>query len=153
MILDRLNRRVSLRLRLIIGIAAVLLTVGITTVALTTIKETREYHHDINNEAEVTLTVLAQELAKEVIIGDYATIEEILRIRARRENIASVSWQEEGLPPLVARSGSAVAARPEWFALLVGIGHTEVSHDLVVGGVSYGTIKVSFTAVPKENRL
>lgn len=153
MILVRLNSRVSLRARLYLGSAAVLLTVGIAIVLLTTIKESREYRGDIKQEAEVTLTILERELTREVIIGDFATIEEILRDRARRDNIDTVVWQDEGMSPLVARNGNTVAARPEWFASLINIGHPAVSRDLVVGGVPYGKITVSFNAVPMENRL
>lgn len=153
MILDRMNRRVSLRLRLIISIAAVLLTVGFTTVVLTTIKESRAYHEDAHNNIKTTMSVLAKEIEKEVIIGDFATIEEILRTRARQKNIDSVSWQEEGRPALVGRNDNNLVARPDWFAALVGIYHPEASQELMVGGVSYGRIRISFSSVPMENRL
>lgn len=153
MIFARLNRRISLRLRLIIGIGGVLLTVGFSTVALNIIKESREYHEHIHDDLKITMSVLAKELEKEVIIGDFATIEEILRTRARQENIDYVSWQEEGLPPLLARNSNAFIARPAWFAALVGLDHPDASQELLVGGVSYGRIRLSLTTVPMENRL
>lgn len=153
MILDRLHRRVPLYFRLVIGIAVVLLMVDTATVYLSTIKALREYRRDIKEEIDVTLSVLEQELSQQVIIGDFATIEEILRNRVRREHIKAAAWKEEGIPPLVARDGSSAASRPEWFALQVKLDHPEASRDLVIGGVTYGKITVAFDSVPMENRL
>jgi PAS domain S-box-containing protein len=152
-ILEQLRARLSLRLRLLLGIAAVLLAVGIVTVALTTVKVSHEYHSDITEEIAVTLGVLEQELAREAIIGDYATIEQILRNRVQRANISAVVWQENGRPALSARNANIVESRPEWFAELVNLGHDTVSREIVVGGASYGKITVSFTPLPMENRL
>ncbi len=153
MTMPGLTARLSLRSRLLLGIVAVLSAVGLLTVVFMTIKESREYQGHIKQEMDAMLTVLEQELKREVIIGDFATIEEILRQRVQCDIVDAVAWENKGMSPMVARNDHSAAHRPKWFARLINLAHPNVSRPLVVGGTDYGRMTVSFTSVPHENRL
>ena len=149
----RLFSRFSLRFRLLLVVFTVLAVMGAAMIVSSTVKERNEYRVEIADDAVTTLGVLEHELQREVVIGDYATIEQILRDRSTRDSIDEIAWVDARGHAIRSRSHNAVPDRPDWFAAWIGLKPRPESRAIEVGGVSYGTLTVQFTAVPLENRL
>jgi diguanylate cyclase (GGDEF)-like protein/PAS domain S-box-containing protein len=103
----------------------------------------------LSNEMESLLPAISEW----VVLGDYANIEQVLRVKAAHADIQSVVWRNARGKTLSAGSVNEVLRAPNWFAHWTRVTPSQSSHPLLIGGRSYGEVTISMTSVPTQNRL
>ncbi|MFP5418895.1 MAG: EAL domain-containing protein [Gammaproteobacteria bacterium] len=119
-----------------------LVTLGVLGVPL---KERAQAHLDVRAQSELSATTAA--IQDHVLLRDYPAIEQVLDARAAQFQILGVRLTTPRLT-LESRTASQPPGYPGWFARLVGIHVPHARSDLVVGGVSYGTLELELDAGP-----
>jgi signal transduction histidine kinase len=111
--------------------------------------------HSVQHQRELkeTLEFLAPLVADQAVLGDYATIKQLLDRQVKKQNIAQLTWTAENGRKLVATDYSATREAPSWFASLVPIARMEASLRVTAGGASYGILHGVTTPIPAINGL
>ena len=105
-------------------------------------------------ESRELIDALAPIIAEQAVIGDYATIQQILEAATeRRPSVERIVWRDRGGRELIAQSAQDPALAPGWFAAWAGIDAQDDSAPVVLGGVGYGELSVRTTTVPAVNEL
>lgn len=154
--MDSLNAlwgKLGLRNRVLL-LAALFLGIGSLLVVLSeTQNRLAEYRELLSREMDITMDLLEISIAEQATIGDYATIQKIIESRAHKPLVERIAWQDgEGII-LQATGMRAVAAFPNWFAMLAELKPLSLSRGILVGEEYYGTLTVSFSTVPLGNRV
>jgi len=117
-----------------------------------------------NQEAGFSRTQIEEHLAGEfesllpaigewAVIGDYASIEQMLRLRVRRTDIRSIVWVNDKGKTLSASDKNVALRAPGWFVNWTGVLSSGGSRPLAIGGRNYGQVRIEMTATPTHNRL
>jgi signal transduction histidine kinase len=111
--------------------------------------------HSVQHQRELkeTLEFLAPLVADQALLGDYATIKQLLDKQVQKQNIGQLTWSAENGRKLVATDYSATREAPSWFASLVPIARMEASLRVTAGGASYGILHGVTTPIPAINGL
>jgi signal transduction histidine kinase len=111
--------------------------------------------HSVQHQRELkeTLEFLAPLVADQALLGDYATIKQLLDKQVQKQNIGQLTWSAENGRKLVATDYSAMREAPSWFASLVPIARMEASLRVTAGGASYGILHGVTTPIPAINGL
>lgn len=112
--------------------------------------------HEARHRSELreAIDALTPIIAEQAVIGDYATIQQILDAATqRRVSIDRVIWRDRGGHELISQSAQDPAQAPGWFAAWAGIDVQTGSAPVVLGGVRYGELSIRTTAVPAVNEL
>ena len=82
----------SLVLRLVLMAAFAILLGGAALLYATVTNMANSYHTDLSEQLNDGLDSLVISLGEQAVLGDYATIQQILNSRVKRRNTATVSW-------------------------------------------------------------
>ena len=102
---------------------------------------------DLSHEIDLLLPPLAEQ----AVIGDYELIGQMIRARAQREAVVTVTWVDARGTRLVATSAEPERHVPAWFEDWANMPRLEVARDVVIGGEKYGAVTVHMTPVPSLN--
>jgi diguanylate cyclase (GGDEF)-like protein/PAS domain S-box-containing protein len=140
---DALWRRLSLTTRLLIGCGLALAVFGTTLLYTTVSRDIDVYRTALAERLENELGFIALTVTEQALIGDYATLRQMLTARLDRAgDIVSLVWRDSrGNPVGVERPRPAHIA-PSWFATLVAMEDVEGKQAIEVGGVSYGEVRM-----------
>ncbi|MDD5330371.1 MAG: EAL domain-containing protein [Sulfuricella sp.] len=131
-------------------ITAFALAVAGGAMLYSSVKSDSAWHQaNLATQAQTELESLAAVVAEQAVIGDYATIQQSLSARVRRDNIDSVRFADAGGAAI--RAEMVEPARrsvPRWFRQLAAVDGGTFSHDILVGGRRYGTVTVQMSATP-----
>ncbi|MFN7086365.1 MAG: ATP-binding protein [Burkholderiales bacterium] len=138
----------SLTTRLMAGSSAALV-ISVAALAYTSlhteIDATRKMLEDrLNDEVDFLLPTITEQ----AVIGDYANVERLLKVRVKRDEINKFSWTDEKGNKIEAVSTARFKEAPRWFIDWVNIPPLARSHEVTVGGVRYGTISFELTPLP-----
>lgn len=111
------------------------------------------YKAELAEHLDDALDSLSIVLGEQAVVGDYATIQQILDERVKRSDTAMISWTDNHGKTLVARDRSVAVQAPDWFIEWVGYPHFDEERKLEVGGQDYGRIFVRLTIAPTMNRI
>lgn len=139
--------------RLFVLTAALLLTLGLANQYIVTLRLADAYRLDISREGEASLDFLQASIAEQAVAGDYAAIQKIMDIQARRPIVSDILWRDGHRHLLSAKNPSVPNAAKAWFKSLIRLSPPPHSRTVAAGGKDYGTVTVYLTAAPWENRL
>ena len=145
--------RWSLTARLMAGSGAALIVSAVILV-----------YSSVKSEVESNRTLLQERLADETdfvlptiteqaVVGDYANIERLLKLRVKRAEINRFAWIDEQGNKIEAVNYSAPQEAPDWFVAWVDMPPLQHTSEVAVGGVRYGEISFELTPLPMVNRL
>ncbi len=145
--------RLSLLSRVMISATLALVVAGNALLIISTAGDAEFFAAQIAENLEGELDSLVIALGEPVIIGDYATIEQSLQVRAKRADVRRVVWTDKKGKTVEAALPAAAPRAPAWFARLTRITAQHGSRALVIGGRTYGTIEVEVSATAAHDRL
>ncbi|NWG87191.1 MAG: response regulator [Hydrogenophilaceae bacterium] len=135
----------GLLLRVAIGQGLLLLIIAVLMSGLLAYQKRSELLEDQQNRARLMLLVLTPLVAEQALIGDYASIKQLLeRQAAVYPDIARMRWQRNGQQAVTVRVNPPMQAPPAWFRQAVAIPGLERSTPVSVGGAEYGNLQISF---------
>jgi two-component system, sensor histidine kinase and response regulator len=139
------------RLMLAVGIA--IITGGGVQTVLLVAEGAAEHSSRLLVAQNETLTFLAPLVADQALVGEYAGISQLLKNQVRKGEIDRFAWTDRDGKTLVAQDAPDALVAPAWFARVAAIEHVEQTVDVTAGGVGYGTLSATMTAVRAQNRL
>jgi PAS domain S-box-containing protein len=145
--------RLDLGSRLLLATGVCLLAIGSLNQYFSIARTTEEYRLDIASEMDSTLEALEQSLAEQLVVGDYAAIQQIMSVRVRRTFMDEITWSDKRGGTLAAHHPVSPRHAPEWFRALVQLAPPLQSREISVGGTRYGTMTVRFSAANWDDRL
>ena len=112
------------------------------------------YRLQQENEAKEISRFLAPLVAEYAVIGDYATIQQILLKQVQdRLHIEHLNWTDLGGQVIQATDADIALESPAWFAQLAGIPALKKTTPVILGGQSYGDLDILFSPIPAQNAL
>lgn len=145
--------KLSLASRLMMVAVFAMLLGGASLLYITVRSMANSYHAELAEQLNDGLYSLTIVLGEQAVVGDYATIQQILDGRAKRRNVSMVGWIDAGGKSLVARGKQIPQQVPEWFAGWVGSPNFDGERNLEVGGQSYGKLFMRLTTAPTMNQI
>ncbi|MCK9389487.1 MAG: diguanylate cyclase [Sulfuritalea sp.] len=141
-------------------ITRVMLTAGLAMVVagslllfVSTGKEADFAHAQIKEHLEDEMEALLPAISEWAVLGDYANIEQVLRMKATHADIQSVVWTNARGKTLEAGDQDVALRAPGWFLRWIHVSPLQTSRALLIGGRDYGQVTIRMTAVPAQNRL
>lgn len=145
--------RLSLASRLMMVAVLAMLLGGVSLLYITARSMADRYHAELAEQLNDGLDSLSIVLGEQAVVGDYATIQQILEGRVKRRNVSLAGWADADGKSLVARGKPIPSQAPDWFAGWVGSPHFDGERNLEVGGQSYGKIFLRLTTAPTVNQI
>src|SRR6266404_4740667 len=139
------------RLMLAVGIAIV--AAGGVQTALLVAEGAAEHSARLLRDQAEALAFLAPLVADQALVGDYAAISQMLKNQVKKGEIDRFTWTDKDGKVLIAQDLPDKLDAPGWFARVVAIEHGKQSVDVTAGGVAYGKLASTVTAIHAENRL
>jgi len=139
------------RLLLIAGLAVLL--AGLAVLFLAAYKEAHEARLDLETELAHELRILPIMLLDVVIVGDDASLGQMLNSYVERPRVAQVSFEDAvSKKILVSRAAPLPSLAPRWFFASFGFQDISGIARLVSGGRIYGEVGLTLTAQEVGNR-
>lgn len=147
-------KKTGLQSRLAIALSILLLSAAGVQTHLSIQSNAAIAQGHLTQEIRQLLPLLAPQVAEQVVIGDYATIRQLLKAQVEhRDVLERIVWTDLDGRSLVVDGKVEEAAAPRWFSVYLGILSETESQRIVLGGVDYGVLAVNVSRVPMENVL
>ena len=140
------------RLLLPVGIT---ILIGISVQALLalegSIEDQRRHHQRVIDE---TIAILSPLIIEQSIIGDYASINQLLLSQVKKRKVVKKLVWQDGEGGIVAANGTIQQAKaPEWFMRLIALPVLSATHAIELSGTPYGKIKLTINTIPAGNKI
>jgi len=145
--------KLSLASRLMMVAVLAMLLGGASLLYITVRSMADSYHAELAEQLNDGLDSLTIVLGEQAVVGDYATIQQILDGRAKRRNVSLVGWIDPDGKSLVAHGKLIPQQVPDWFVGWVGSPNFDRERNLEVGGQSYGKLFMRLTTAPTMNQI
>jgi PAS domain S-box-containing protein len=146
-------KRRSLTLRLLVSAGLALFLSG-SMLLYTTVQNAVDYERqNMLDRLGDELKSFAPLLAEQAVIGDYATIEQMLKVRAGRKSVDQAVWTDSSGQSIVAVSETVSTDAPSWFSSWLNLPPQEGSVPVALGGETYGEVRVKLTPNPGLNLI
>lgn len=145
-------QEISLRLRIFLTlIFSMLLGVGLLFWLIGSY-EIKDYKEHINKESIIQLSAIEASITEVAVIGDYATIKQILhKFITVDQDIINISYKK-GSASIDERNIEIEDLYPQFFSTLIDVpNNITITSELNVGGQSYGTIILTIDSTPMIN--
>jgi diguanylate cyclase (GGDEF)-like protein/PAS domain S-box-containing protein len=153
-VLLRFWSRLGLLKRLVVALGLLILVVATTEMYLMVRNGGVAYRTQHMEQARELSQFLVPLLAEQAVIGDYATIRQLLAQQVEdRIHVKRIDWTSANGKVLSVESHDLRSKTPRWFANLADIPPLKESTSVVLGGQHYGELVISFAPVAAENRL
>lgn len=139
--------------RLMGAVSIAIVVAGAVQTYLLVVESAAEVFLRHEREAMETVEFLAPLIADQAVLGDYASIEQLLRKQVRKTEIYRLVWTDPLGKSVSAADPEDVQIAAGWFRAIAPIKHSEFSGPVNSGGAAYGTLYVEMTTVPAYNRL
>jgi two-component system sensor histidine kinase/response regulator len=146
-------RTLSLTVRLLIVATCTLLATGGTLVATALGSDADLYRKLVADLVASEASTLEVALADAAFIGDFSTIDSVLKARVIRPEIGMVAYIDRKGAQLEARNAPVSLYAPPWFTAWVGLPETVAERPIQLGGRVYGTVVVSGATATAANGL
>ncbi len=143
----------SLTARLMAGSGAALIISAAILVYTSLHTEVDANRKNLEERLSDEVDFLLPTITEQAVIGDYANIERLLKVRVKREEINKFAWTDEQGNVVAAAADSTSKEAPDWFIRWVDLPQLERTHDIIVGGVRYGKLSFQLTPLPAINAL
>jgi PAS domain S-box-containing protein len=133
---------------------ALLLSAAALAIGLLTYQHRGETIADQKGKARLLLLVVSPLVAEQAVVGDYASIKQLLERQANvYSNISSLLWARSGVEEVAVKRNPAATAAPAWFERLVNFPVIRHSIPISLGGMDYGTLDVALDQTLAVNEL
>lgn len=143
--LSRWWSRLGFMNRLVLSAGTALAVASVAMLYVSVLSEAENLRADLDRYLETELATVPVLLTEYVLVGDYATIEQTLKIHAGYRNIARLTWTDPRGRKVEAVDQVAGQNVPGWFAGLVDIKPPTGEHEVFIGGRSYGTLSIGMS--------
>lgn len=125
-----------------------------TLLLYTTVQNTSDnYRKELTGQLKDELSAFAPLLVEQAVIGDYASIQNILETWVQRKDLLLTAWTDPNGKRIEIRDESISMEAPSWFAAWVNIAAIEAEAPLILGGQRYGEVTMVLTSDPKMNLI
>jgi diguanylate cyclase (GGDEF)-like protein/PAS domain S-box-containing protein len=149
---SRLIARLSLHTRLQLALAAVLIAALVVGGTLSLDAGRRIGQQALQQMAAREAQILALTLTEPLILADLNSAEQLLRQSSRHGDFRH-AWLDTDSHTLHVTGLAPAAARPAWFARLLGMAPVRAEREIRAGGRTYGRLRLEQTAEIVEDRL
>lgn len=149
-------QRLSLTTRIKLTSGIVLAVIGSLYFSFELRNEIDFQHKHLQQGLQYELEFLTPSLAEPVLTGDYALLQQMLQQRAQQPTVQSIVWADADDNRLIAAAAPDKIVRmtaPHWFSRWFSDMAPVQSREIMVGGESYGTVKVEMNAIPAINQI
>lgn len=146
-------RRLSLIARILIMVGLTLALTYPVSVFLFINSELAFYRTSSDNELTVALDMMEKSIGEQVVIGDYALIEQILRARVRHSHFLEINYSDADGNVVTATDPQPAARYPNWFRSWFDLADKPVSRAIIVGGKEYGQVTVWMSHIEFRNQV
>lgn len=143
--------RFSHQLLIIVGISFSLLSVGL--LLLLTQQALQDAQNDLQAELSHELVSLPPLVSDLVVIGDYASLEQLLNQQTERQLIDRITFTDDKGATVVAQSASTPIEYPAWFDSFFTLQSPAEGVSIRAGKKVYGTLDIQTRATALSNRL
>jgi diguanylate cyclase (GGDEF)-like protein/PAS domain S-box-containing protein len=153
-VLLRFWSHLGLLKRLVVALGLLILVGATMEMVLMVRNGAAAYRTQHREQARELSQFLAPLLAEQIVVGDYATIRQLLTTQVEdRIHVERLDWIGANGKVLSAESLDVKPQAPRWFAALADIPPLKESASVVLGGQNYGELVIAFTPVAAENAL
>jgi diguanylate cyclase (GGDEF)-like protein/PAS domain S-box-containing protein len=147
-------RRFSLTARLLIGCGVALGVFGATLLSSSISREVGNVREELDGQLQDELAYIALTVTEQAVIGDYASLRQMVAARVSRvRDIVSITWRDSRGNPISVDSPAETIIAPPWFVSMMGFADVEGQLPIVVGGVSYGEVRLRLSANAAVNQI
>ena len=145
-------KEISLRLRIFLTLIFSILLGAALLFWLIGFYEIKDYKERVNKESIIQLSAIEASINEVAVIGDYATIKQILhKFTTVDQDIINISYKN-GNASIDERNSEIEDLYPEFFSSILNIpNNITITTELDVGGQSYGTISLTMDSTPMIN--
>ena len=137
--------------RLLLTTGLALLVGGALLLQAAAWRDAESARRELAQQLADDLTMLPSLLAETLVVGDYATLEQILVRYSTRSNIAYLRYTNVSDRSVVAANPAVENLAPLLFAAWLSIDDVGGKVPLVIGDRTYGTLEIKLTAQPDIN--
>lgn len=145
--------RLSLTSRVLVVTSAVLIAGYSAAAYLLVSSQIGIYRNTVLKETKLRLDLTAAGIKEHAVTGDYAAIEQMLRVWAGTGHYLEVDYTDSTGNTISITQPQEAASYPKWFKKWVGVADRPESRQIVVGGQDYGGIQVWLSHVGFVNSL
>lgn len=145
--------RLSLVARLMLSASLALAVAGALLLWVSTGRDADFARTQIEGHLAENMESLLDAISEWAVIGDYANIEQVLRLRVKHADIQRITWTNTRGTTLEADDKAITPHASGWFVRWIGVPSPQASRALVLGGRDYGQVTIAMTATPAQNRL
>ncbi|MCC7481851.1 MAG: HAMP domain-containing protein [Hyphomicrobiales bacterium] len=145
--------RQSLSIRMMIGVGIVMMVVGLLLVAMVVRGDIRMEREQFSRRSTEQLEFIRVSITEMAVVGDYATIRQMLRTRVADSSLDRITWIDNTGHSISETMRELSAEAPLWFQNLVGINPIMESSAIEVGGTIYGSITINANPTHVINRI
>lgn len=140
--------RISLLARLLGATGIILLAMYPLATSLFITSEVKLYRELVADQSSATLKALTNTVGEQAVIGDYTTIEQVLKARVAHKPFVSFTFTDPDGGMIRTQSSPPALNSPPWFAHLLALPQHAIEHEVILGGVNYGKLQaeISHTA-------
>ncbi len=144
--------RMSFAARLLVTAMLALMVAGIAMLFISAREEAIDSKQDLAAELTTQLEILPPALSEVVVIGDYATLQQLLDNHIKSPNIAKIQYRDTSGTILESKKVSSLPVPPEWFLKIFEFQDITAKNTVKVGGRDYGELSITLNAQPLAYR-
>lgn len=145
--------KLGLTFRLVV-ISGVLFVLGGSVLLRTMVEQVVDNRRTTLSESLQSETQdVTQIIGEYAVIGDYASIQQVLSKRAKRTDILLVEWKDQAGKAILADSSVLRVQAPTWFIRWIDIPPFKATAAVRVGGNVYGSVLLELSHAPSINFL
>ncbi|ASM79013.1 Hpt sensor hybrid histidine kinase [Vitreoscilla filiformis] len=138
--------------RLLLTACGALLLAGLAMVIIVSRNEVRELQLDLRTELAKELETLPPTISETVVIGDFATLQQVLDRYVGRPLVARIEFTEPSGTRIASTDVFASSTVPAWFLRTIGLTNMTGQTPVTIGGRVYGQLRIEMTAMPLAER-
>lgn len=151
--LARVWKKLNLIARLMV-VSSLLFMIGGTLLLNFLFKQIADNRRTTLTETlQAEIQTLVPMIGEYAVIGDYASIQQVLNTRVQRTDMQHIEWQDaKGTIIHVENTANSLQA-PAWFTRWIGLSVLTAVDVVEVGGSGYGSVLLQLSPIPSENFL
>ncbi len=115
--------------------------------------EKRHSIEELNEQLNDDMSLLLITLPEQAVIGDYATIENMLNANVKDIYIAGIVYTDSFGKSISAKDKPVTSIAPQWFTSQIAMPAFSKKEAIVVGTRKYGTVELHLTTTPSVNHM
>jgi len=136
---------ISLLARLLSATGIILLVMYPLATSLFIASEVKLYRDLVADQASATLKTLINTVGEQAVIGDYTTIEQVLKARVVHKPFVAFTFTDPDGGKIRTQSNPQPLSSPPWFSRMLALPDQSIEHNVVLGGVNYGRLQAEIT--------